>query len=273
MEQIGNEQTILSYSAKGAKVYEAQLNENLAYGNMTIDFLNKIEFSADEKNIVDVGCGTGFAFDVLDDKFEKLDLEGLGVEPAEGMVDIARSKFKNKKRYSFKIGCFENIPLEDQSVDKIISTLALHWSTSLELAAKEIRRVLKSDGSIDILMIAKDDGYNFKKPVVRAMEKHMTFPQIMRSAKLAQRVNKDELKEIFEKEFTDYKVEVQNVRQTIYATFEEHMMWWKARSSAIIHEIKDIESFMRDLELEMKYIENQKGIPFDLSCLIVNIRK
>jgi len=273
MGQYGNEQTIVSYSAKGARFYEAQLTENLAYGNLTIDFLKKIEFPANQKNILDIGCGTGFAFDVLDKKFEELDLTGLGIDPAKGMVDIAREKFAGKKRYSFEIGCFESIPLPDQSVDKIISTLALHWVTSIEASVKEMHRVLKPGGSIDVLMIAYDDGFNFKKPVVRAMEKHMTFPQIMRSAKLAQRVDKNQLKAMFEENFNDYKVDVQNIKQVIYGSFQDHMMWWKARSSAITHEIKDMEAFIIDLESEMKEIETSQGIPFDLSCLIVSICK
>ncbi|MHB8065909.1 MAG: class I SAM-dependent methyltransferase [Ruminiclostridium sp.] len=271
--KYGNEQTILSYSDNGARHYEAQLKENLAYGNMTIDFLNRIALSKEDKIILDIGCGTGFAFDVLDHKFGEFDLEGIGIDPAGGMVDIAKQKFAEKKRYTFEIGCFEDIPLQDKSVDKIVSTLALHWATSLQISAHEMRRVLKPNGSVDVLMIASDDGYNFKKPVVRAMEKHMSFPKLMRSAVLAQRVTKDQLKAIFEKEFSGYSVDVQNIKQLIYGSFEEHMMWWKARSSAIIHEIKDIDTFMKDLESAMKEIEIAEGIPFDLSCLVLSIKK
>ena len=270
--QFGNQQTILSYSDKGARYYEAQLKENLAYGNLTVDFLNKISFAPGIKNVLDIGCGTGFAFDVLDYKLSGMNIAGIGIDPAEGMVEIAREKFADKKHYSFEIGCFERIPLKDQSVDKIISTLALHWATSVEEPAKEMHRVLKPEGSIELLMIAYDDGYNFKKAVVRAMEKHMSFPQIIRSAKLAQRVDKEKLEEIFKNEFTGYKVDVHNVKQLIYGSFDEHMMWWKARSSAITHEIQDMDAFMRDLKLEMKEVETDKGIPFDLSCLVLSIK-
>jgi len=40
--------------------------------------------------------------------------------------------------------------------------------TPLEVAAKEMRRVLKDDGQIDILMIARDDGAKFNKYIVTA---------------------------------------------------------------------------------------------------------
>jgi ubiquinone/menaquinone biosynthesis C-methylase UbiE len=53
--------------------------------------------------------------------------------------------------------------MEPKSADKIISTLALHWVKSLDAAAMELRRVLMDDGSLDILMIARDDGATFKR--------------------------------------------------------------------------------------------------------------
>ena len=43
-------------------------------------------------------------------------------------------------------------------MDKVISTLALHWVPSLDDSIKELKRILKINGSIDILMIDKDDG-------------------------------------------------------------------------------------------------------------------
>ena len=50
-------------------------------------------------------------------------------------------------------------------------------------------------------MIAKDDGEGFKKPIIEAMKKHLTFKQIMKAATLAQRVSSNHIYNYFGKEF------------------------------------------------------------------------
>ena len=109
---------------------------------------------------------------------KKRNLKCIGIEPAKGMLKLAKKKFKSESNFSFFEGAFGEIPLKDKSVDKIISTLALHWVPSLEDAIKELKRVLKTNGSINILMIAEDDGEVFKQPVLKAMKKHLSFKQI-----------------------------------------------------------------------------------------------
>ena len=133
------------------------MNKNFLYGDITVRFLEKISFQPEDRDILDIGCGTGFVFDEFYDKFRETDMRGTGIEPAEGMLKIAIEKYQNEEMFSFDAGSFEKIPLDDKSQDKIISTLALHWVKSLEVAAAEMRRVLRDTGSLDILMIAKDD--------------------------------------------------------------------------------------------------------------------
>ena len=59
------------------------------------------------------------------------------------MLELAKNKFKLDPGFSFYEGTFAKIPLEDKSVDKIISTLALHWVPSLDDSIKELKRILK----------------------------------------------------------------------------------------------------------------------------------
>ena len=152
-----------------------------------------------------------------------------------------------------------------------MSTLALHWVTSLEVAAKEMRRVLKDDGQIDILMIARDDGAKFKKYIVNALRNQLTFKQIMKTAVLVQRVREKEIKKHFNPFFPGFEICVQEFKDTIYGTFEENMKWWKARSSPVIAEVQDKARFMIDLKEELSKIETEKGIPFDLAYLWIKV--
>ena len=192
------------------------------------------------------------------------------------MLELAKKKFKSDYNFSFYEGTFGKIPLKDKSVDKVVSTLALHWVPSLDDSIKELKRVLKDDGTIDILMIAKDDGEGFKKPIIEAMKKHLTFKQIMKAATLAQRVSSNHIYNYFGKEFdliNKYTLSVQNVKRVIYGKFDEHMKWWKARSEQIIAEVKNKEGFMNDLKDKLETINTKQGIPFDLSVLYINLKE
>ncbi|HUU26531.1 MAG TPA: class I SAM-dependent methyltransferase [archaeon] len=269
-----NETTVSSYSLNCANVYDDPSNINFVYGQLTTEFLKEIIFKPEDKTVLDIGCGTGLAFDVLKDKFESLDMKGIGIDPAEGMLKLGIKKFKGNQRFTFLQGSFENSPVEDKSIDHVISTLALHWATSLEKAVKEMYRLLKPGGSIDILMIAKDDGARFKLPVVEAMKKHLSFAQILKAASLAIRVDANQLRTAFEEHYGDnYIIEVRNPKKIIYGSFEEHMKWWTARSSAIIADVQDKDSFFRDLKEEFTKIKDAKGIPFDLSCLFLSVKQ
>ena len=70
----------------------------------------------------------------------------------------------------------------------------------------------------------------------------------------------------------EYKFSVQNIKKTIYGTFDEHMKWWKARSEQIISEIQNKNDFMNDLKEKLEKINTKEGIPFDLSVLYINLK-
>ena len=57
--------TISNYSSRNATFYDDPMNKNFVYGELTIDFVNKIELKKTDKIIADIGCGTGFAFDII----------------------------------------------------------------------------------------------------------------------------------------------------------------------------------------------------------------
>lgn len=265
--------TVKSYSAKGSAVYDDPMNKNFLYGEITMKFLDSLEFSPKDKIVLDLGCGTGFIFEYLFPQFKTLGLLGIGVEPADGMLNMAIEKHKNDKIFSYHEGSFENIPLDNSSVDKIVSTLALHWVKSIPIAAQEMKRVLRDDGNINILMIAKDDGEKFKKAIVSALRKHLTFSQIMDTAVLVQRASPKQVVQAFAPYFEGFDIQVEKFTDIVYGSFEEHMKWWKARSSPVIAEVADKVKFMNDLEIELEKIKTSRGIPFDTAYLWIKIRE
>lgn len=267
-----NPETVRSYSERGARAYEDPMNKNFLYGDMTVRFLKQVRFRARDKVVLDLGCGTGFVFDELQTEFASRDMRGIGVEPAAGMLQIAIDKYGTEDgRFSFLQGSFEHIPVPDRSVDKIISTLALHWVKSLAVAVDEMRRVVKDTGSIDVFMIARDDGATFKKAIVNALKKHLTFAQIIGTAGLVQRVTAPELERAFKPFAGSFDVKATEFRDVVYGSFDDHMKWWTARSAPVIADVKDKQQFMLDLRRELEAMDQGAGIPFDSAYLWLNV--
>ena len=275
-KRIINKQIVIeNYSEKNSALYDNNTNKNFLYGEATKRFVKNIKLSSKDIVVADIGCGTGYVFEILTKKYKKKKIKFYGIDPAKGMLEIANKKIKDK-RTKFIDGSFEKIHLKNNSVDRIISTLALHWVRSIDKGLKELKRVLKSKGSVDILMIEKSDGKEFKKLVFRVMKKFLSNKQIFNAANLINRVTKKEITKKIIKYFDlkkDYNLSVKIKKKLIYGNCNDHIKWWKARSLQIISEIKNKKLFIDTLKKELDNFKTKKGIPFDLSLLEIHLLK
>ncbi len=275
-KRIINKQIVIeNYSSKNSIVYDNNTNKNFLYGEATKKFIKNIKITNKDNVIADIGCGTGYVFELLTKKYRKKNIKFYGIDPAKGMLKIANKKIKDK-RTKFIEGSFEKINLRDNTIDKIISTLALHWVESIDKALKEIKRINKPNGSIDILMIEKNDGKEFKKMVFRVMKKYLSNKQIFYAANLIKRITKKDLVNKFSKYFdlkNNYKLSIKIKKKLIYGSCTQHIKWWKARSLQIISEIKNKKLFIDALKKELDKFKTKKGIPFDLSLLEIHLFK
>ena len=121
-------------------------------------------------------------------------------------------------------------------------------------------------------MVGKDDGRIFKKSIVAAQRKHLSFKQIMTSAVLIQRVNAQQCKKAFSVFEPEFHLEVEEEYKVVYGAFDDHMKWWKARSTQIISEIKDKEGFLIDLQDALESTREPQGIPFDAAFIKIHVR-
>lgn len=92
--------------------------------------------------ILDIGAGTG-NYSV---ELAKQGYQVIALEPSK----IMRESGKKHPNLMWLEGFAEDLPLEDNSVDGIISTLAIHHFSDLKVAFKEMVRVIKSNGKIVI---------------------------------------------------------------------------------------------------------------------------
>ncbi|MCK4974266.1 MAG: bifunctional demethylmenaquinone methyltransferase/2-methoxy-6-polyprenyl-1,4-benzoquinol methylase UbiE [Sulfurimonas sp.] len=107
--------------------------------------------------IVDVACGTG---DMMDFWKKRSEVNGIaigeivGVDPSNGMVNVAREKYP---KFNYHISKATEIPLEDLSADILSITYGIRNVVERKEALDEFNRVLKKDGLVVILEFMKNE--------------------------------------------------------------------------------------------------------------------
>lgn len=107
--------------------------------------------------VLDLGSGAGFDCFLASKKVGDTG-KVIGVDMTEEMVKkaIVNAQKYDYKNVQFKLGEIENLPIEDNSIDVVISNCVINLVPDKEKAFKEIYRVLKSDGKIylsDIVLL------------------------------------------------------------------------------------------------------------------------
>lgn len=94
--------------------------------------------------VLDIGCGNGALLRELSPMIEK----GTGIDASNGIIEIAKASTANNLKFEIISG--PQIPLEDKSVDLVVSLLSfryLDWDPLMD----EIKRVLRPGGKILII--------------------------------------------------------------------------------------------------------------------------
>ncbi|MFW5985909.1 MAG: class I SAM-dependent methyltransferase [Halanaerobiales bacterium] len=158
---------------------------------ITKKIYNNLDLDSKDSTIVDVGAGTGnYSFE-----FAKKGFKVIGIEPSEVMIK------QGKEHDNLKLiqGKAEELPFEDNSVDGVISILAIHHFSNLNKCLSEMIRIVKKGGSIVIL---------FADPRLCPDDFWLSdyFSQIFRKAKEVY-LSVDELKKQFKEVLkTDIKI-------------------------------------------------------------------
>lgn len=98
-----------------------------------------------EKDWLDVGCGTGALTQVILETSKPRSVRAI--DPSPAFVEYARERTADR-RASFQVGEAQAIPLEDASVDAVVSGLVLNFVPDVPTAAGEMARVVRSGGVV-----------------------------------------------------------------------------------------------------------------------------
>jgi ubiquinone/menaquinone biosynthesis C-methylase UbiE len=94
------------------------------------------------KTILDIGCGTGqFAMYCIENGASKV----LGIDISRNMIDQAKKENKHEK-IDYICTPIEDLKLQNQTFDIIISSLAIHYIKNYSALIKKVSRLLNQDG-------------------------------------------------------------------------------------------------------------------------------
>lgn len=134
-----------------ADIYDQRWSTYIA---KTLSFLKTWAQISPQATVLDIGCGTG--------EFERLVLSEhptqqiIGVDISQNMLAIAQQKCHAYPNVSFHLSSATALPFANHSFDVVVCANAFHYFDDPHTALGEVKRVLKSNGTVVILDWCKD---------------------------------------------------------------------------------------------------------------------
>jgi len=127
---------------EGQKYFPDEINMGLSCGNP----INHLKIK-EGQTLIDLGCGAGM--DIFVTKMKNPKVGTLyGLDRLDSMLEKARKvvESKNFDNIEFIKGELIDIPLEEKSVDRVISNCVINLEPDKQQVYNEIYRILKDDG-------------------------------------------------------------------------------------------------------------------------------
>ncbi len=149
--------------SNSARTYDQFAEPQRAIGENLISLASP--WIADQRNAIDIGCGTGFMVESLNKRFPQLQLTGL--DNAPGMIEICRKRFlnrenENRENIEFLIGNAESL-LPNSPWDIVISNSMLQWIDDLKSCFSDWKGGLSEDGKIIFSTLVKGSFYELEE--------------------------------------------------------------------------------------------------------------
>ncbi|MBS3749700.1 MAG: flippase-like domain-containing protein [Candidatus Thermoplasmatota archaeon] len=138
------------FDEKDCKQFDRYMQKyQYLYRNL-VDIVNRYVKTSTHPVIVDLGVGPGLLSKEMNKKIP--DARIIGIDPSEQMISLANKNANIDSR----IGSSEQLPLEDESVDVVVTRYTLTYWKNPNQGFQEISRVLKPNGVFIIEALNKD---------------------------------------------------------------------------------------------------------------------
>ncbi len=139
--------------------YDKAVRYNIQGAKRLIDALPGPSYD----NVLDVGCGTGFATMAFVNRFGTTDI--TGIDPAQGMLDGFRQKLVDHPELQVDLYVADvlSMPVKENHYDAVICSMAFHWFPFKADAAVAMARALKPGGHMAILCSGRGAEEEFRR--------------------------------------------------------------------------------------------------------------
>ncbi len=263
---------VRTYSERASE-YEQEGNLESCWGQVATRALQRLGLKDRYRTIVDLGCGAGQALRELSSR-RGSGARLIGIEPAANLRARARANLEGVDNVSVIDGRFECIPLETDSVDFLYSVLAFHWVTDLQGSVRELARVLKPDGEMELFFVGRDSGHDFVTKTTPIFLKHMGLAWLVESAKARKHLDLDQTLQLFLDCFAADQLTVDEEHRVYYDDLEGHWSWWVPRLGAhfagMPQEKRD--TCDREARAAIASLATPDGIPYQVHLLHVQLQ-
>ncbi len=221
-------------------------------------------------DVIDIGCGTGWATQALVDRFRPAHI--TGVDPSEGMLEQFQAKLGGIEGVQIALaqGDVEHMPVPDGTFDLAICSMAYHWFPNKWAAAEAIARTLKPGGVLAILCSGRGGEQAYRDILANTEPMNYTwigaFDAVQRDIP----------------EMEDYLVQagfdVQDVwmeRRIRHTTVEAYMERMRVVAGHLIGDSIDeqVAGYMAKVEQKMRDVSGPRGWTYDFTKLYAIARK
>jgi ubiquinone/menaquinone biosynthesis C-methylase UbiE len=144
------------YDPETVKAYD-RISRTPQFGVLRHMFVSELKKHHPIGTLVDVGCGPGYLIMMITNEIQGLHI--IGVDVSDEMMATASKNLASigcSGRVEFRKGDSSKLPLEDDSVDNMVSTLSLHHWADPKGAFREFYRTLKPSGQLLIMDLRRD---------------------------------------------------------------------------------------------------------------------
>ena len=117
----------------------------------------------DHAEVLDVGCGTGFASLAFAERFRPRHI--VGVDASEGMLEVFRAKTAGLAGVDVELRQADvtAMGVPDGSFDAVISGMAFHWFPDKPAAMRAMAAALRPGGVLALLMSGRGSDFEFRE--------------------------------------------------------------------------------------------------------------